>query len=53
LRRSIIPALESVPPLNSMASQPAEVAGMSGVLLVSSARFSRFALFSSGDAGAG
>ena len=46
--RSIIPAPESVPPLNSIASHPAEVAGMFGVSFESSGRFSLLALFSSG-----
>ena len=41
-----MPALDSVPPLSSIASHPADVAGIAGEPLVSSVfgRFSRFAL---------
>jgi hypothetical protein len=45
LRRNIMPAPESVPPLISIISQPAEVDGMAGVSSLAG-RFSRFAVSS-------
>ena len=48
-----MPAPERVPPLSSMASQPADVAGIAGALSSLEGRFSRLALPSSDTVGLG